>query len=181
MGETPLEELLRAAANGDKAAFSAVYDATSAKLFAVAIRILRRPDLAEDVLQDVYLKVWDAASNYRAELGSPIGWMVAITRNRAIDVLRKRTETGVEDEKDGGDRADDAPDPFELTAQSHKLKALLGCMGKLNAQQRQCLLMAYYYGYTHEEIAERMSKPVGTVKSWIRRSLVKVQECLGDD
>lgn len=181
MAQAQLDQLLRAAANGDRAAFRAIYDATSAKLFAVAIRIVKRQDLAEDVIQDVYLKIWDAAANYRAELGSPVGWMVAITRNRAIDVLRKRTEVGFGDEKDGGERADNAPDPFELTAQSHELKALLACMGKLNADQKQCLLMAYYYGYTHEEIAERMKKPVGTVKSWIRRSLTRVKECLGDD
>lgn len=181
MAQAQLDQLLRAVANGDKAAFRAIYDATSAKLFAVAIRILKRQDLAEDVIQDVYLKIWDSAPNYRAELGSPVGWMVAITRNRAIDVLRKRTEVGTEDEKNSGERADDAPDPFQLTAQSRQLKALLDCMGKLNADQKKCLLMAYYYGYTHEEIAERMKKPVGTVKSWIRRSLARVKECLGDD
>lgn len=181
MSQPNLDHLLRAAADGDRAAFRAIYDATSAKLFAVAVRILKRRDLAEDVLQDVYLKVWDAAANYRSELGSPVSWMVAITRNRAIDVLRKRTEVGTEDQKDGGERADDAPDPFQLTARSRELKALLGCMEKLGPDQKQCLLMAYYYGYTHEEIAERMSKPVGTVKSWIRRGLTRVQECMDGD
>lgn len=180
MAQQELQELLLAAARGDESAFRGVYDATSAKLFAVAIRILKRADLAEDVMQDAYLKIWDAAPNYSPELGSPIGWMVAITRNRAIDVLRKRVEVAVDDEKDQGDQADDAPDPFDLTAQSHELKALLACMENLNSEQRQSLLMAYYYGYTHDEIAERMAKPVGTIKSWIRRSLARVQECLGD-
>jgi RNA polymerase sigma-70 factor (ECF subfamily) len=180
MAQPELNQLLRAAANGDKDAFRAIYNATSAKLFGVAVRILKRSDLAEDVIQDAYLKIWDAAPNFRPELGSPMSWMVAITRNRAIDVLRKRTELAVEDQKDGGERADETPDPFELTAQSNELKALLGCMERLNPEQRQCLLMAYYYGYTHEEISERMSTPVGTVKSWIRRSLARVKECLGD-
>lgn len=178
MAQEKLEKLLLAAANGDTSAFRALYDATSAKLFAVAVRILKRADLAEDVVQDAYLKIWDAASNYSPQLGSPIGWMVAITRNRAIDVLRKRVEVAAEDESDGGERADDAPDPFALTAQSHDLKALLGCMKKLGAEQQKSLLMAYYYGYTHDEIASRMKKPVGTIKSWIRRSLARVQECL---
>ena len=181
MAQPQLDTLLRAASNGDKAAFRAIYDATSAKLFAVAIRILKRSDLAEDVMQDAYLKIWDAASNYRPELGSPISWMAAITRNRAIDVLRKRTEVSVEDQKDSGERADEAPNPFEMTVQSLELKSLLVCMEKLKPDHRDCLLMAYYYGYTHEEISTRMSTPVGTVKSWIRRGLVRVKECLDHD
>jgi len=181
MAQPQLDQLLRAAANGDRAAFRAIYDATSAKLFGVAVRILKRKDLAEDVMQDAYLKIWDAAPRYRPELGSPISWMVAITRNRAIDVLRKRTELAVEDEQDRGERPDDAPDPFEMTAQSRELKALLNCMEKLSPDQRQSLLMAYYYGYTHEEISQRMARPAGTVKSWIRRGLIQLKGCLGDD
>ena len=181
MAQPQLDTLLRAAANGDKAAFRAIYDATSSKLFAVAIRILKRSDLAEDVMQDAYLKIWDAAPNYRPDLGSPISWMAAITRNRAIDVLRKKTEVSVEDQKDSGERADEAPNPFEMTAQSMELKSLLACMEKLKPDHRECLLMAYYYGYTHEEISTRMSTPVGTVKSWIRRGLVRVKECLDHD
>jgi len=180
MAQPQLDTLLRAAANGDKVAFHAIYDATSAKLFAVAIRILKRSDLAEDVMQDAYLKIWDAAPKFRSELGSPMSWMVAITRNRAIDILRKRTEVAVEDQKDRGEREDNAPNPYEMTAQNNELKALLSCMEKLNPDQRQCLLMAYYYGYTHEEISKRMSTPVGTVKSWIRRGLAQVKECLGN-
>lgn len=180
MARPELDQLLRATANGDRAAFRAIYNATSAKLFGVAVRILKRSDLAEDVIQDAYLKIWDAAPKFRSELGSPMSWMIAITRNRAIDVLRKRTEVGVEDQKDSGERADEAPDPYEMTAQNNELKALLTCMERLNPDQRQCLLMAYYYGYTHEEISERMSTPVGTVKSWIRRGLTRVKECLGD-
>jgi RNA polymerase sigma-70 factor (ECF subfamily) len=180
MAQPELDQLLRATANGDRAAFRALYNATSAKLFGVALRILKRSDLAEDVIQDAYLKIWDAAPKFRPELGSPMSWMIAITRNRAIDILRKRTEVGIEDEKDGGERADEALDPYQMTAQNNELKALLSCMERLNPDQRQCLLMAYYYGYTHEEISKRMSTPVGTVKSWIRRGLARVKECLGD-
>jgi len=181
MAQENLEKLLQATANGDKAAFRAVYAATSAKLFAVAVRILKRADLAEDVMQDAYLKIWGAAPNYSPQLGSPVGWMVAITRNRAIDVLRKRVEVRLDSENEQLEQADDAPDPHQLAEQSNELKALLGCMDNLSPQQRQCLLMAYYYGYTHEEIAVKMKKPVGTIKSWIRRSLARVQECLGDE
>ena len=181
MTQPQLDQLLSAAANGDRTAFRAIYDATSAKLFGVAVRILKRSDLAEDVMQDAYLKIWDAAPKFSPELGSPMSWMVAITRNRAIDVLRKRTEVGVDDQNEVGEQKDDTPDPYELTAQSRDLKALLGCMEKLNPEQRQCLLMAYYYGYTHDEISERLSTPVGTVKSWIRRSLARVKKCLEDD
>lgn len=181
MAQKNLEKLLQDVAKGDKVAFRAVYDATSAKLFAVAVRILKRADLAEDVMQDAYLKIWDAAPNYSPQLGSPVGWMVAITRNRAIDVLRKRVEVRLDNENEQLEQADDAPDPYQLAEQSNELKALLGCMENLSPQQRQCLLMAYYYGYTHDEIAAQMKKPVGTIKSWIRRSLARVQECLGHE
>lgn len=179
MADQTLNALIDAVAHGDRTAFRSLYNATSAKLFGVALRILKSREMAEDVLQDVYLKVWDAAPDYRPELGTPFSWMVAITRNRAIDVLRKRREVATDDDAhEAENNPDSGPDPFELAAQSRALKSLLGCMERLEPEHRRCLLMAYYYGYTHEEIADRVSKPVGTVKSWIRRGLIRVRDCL---
>lgn len=180
MAEPDLKALIEAVARGESDAFRLLYNATSSKLFGVAIRILKRSDLAEDVVQDTYLKIWDGAAGYRPGFGSPLGWMVTITRNRAIDVLRKRSESQFGD--DNGDDIEDAnlPDPFRLAAQNSELRAFVGCLKQLGQQQQDCLLLAYYYGYTHEEIASRFGAPVGTVKSWIRRGLAQIRECLSD-
>ncbi len=180
MAEPDLKLLIEAVAQGESDAFRRLYEATSSKLFGVAIRILRRSDLAEDVVQDTYLKIWDNAAGYRPGFGSPLGWMVTITRNRAIDVLRKRSESQLGDEN--GDEIEDTtlPDPFRLASQNSELRAFLGCLKQLDEKQQESLLMAYYYGYTHEEIASRFATPVGTVKSWIRRGLARIRECLSD-
>lgn len=181
MGKPDLKALLEGVADGNRADFRALYEATSGKLFGVAVRILKRRELAEEVVHDTYLRIWDGAADYRSELGSPLGWMVSITRNRSIDVLRKRTEVQRPDAEVEDDRADETSDPFKATANSQELKALLDCMSRLEPDHIRCLLMAYYEGYTHEEIAERMCAPVGTVKSRIRRGLARVRECLDDE
>lgn len=180
MAEPDLKSLIEAVARGERDAFGLLYDATSSKLFGVAIRILKRSDLAEDVVQDTYLKIWDNAAGYRPGLGSPLGWMVTITRNRAIDVLRKRSESQLNDQN--GDEPEDTalPDPFHLASRNSELRAFLACLKQLDPKQQESLLMAYYHGYTHEEIASRFASPVGTVKSWIRRGLARVRECLSD-
>lgn len=177
MAQHQLKTLMIAVARHDRAAFKELYEATSAKLFAVAVRILKRADLAEEVLQDAYLKIWNQASDYSPGHGSPVSWMVAIVRNRAIDVLRKRSERPLAD----GDQVeaglvDDMPDPFALAVQSEELRGLMVAMEALDPEHRKCVLLAYYHGYTHEEIAVLTKAPVGTVKSRIRRSLVHIRE-----
>jgi len=179
MDNLDLKALLMGVAAGDRTDFRVLYDATAAKLFGVTVRILKRRDLAEEVVQDTYLRIWDGAGDYRAELGSPLGWMVAIARNRAIDVLRKRGETALPEDFEGRED-ENTPDPFTSTAQSSELRALLACLGHLPVDHQRCVLMAYYDGYTHEEIAGRLKAPVGTVKSRIRRGLARLRECLDD-
>jgi RNA polymerase sigma-70 factor (ECF subfamily) len=180
MAQPNLKALLQAVAEGDRAAFGALYEATSAKLFGVAIRILKRTDLAEDAVQDSYLKIWDGANGYRPALGTPLGWMVTITRNRSIDMLRKRAEKQLGDEAGDTFLDETVPDPFASVAQGAELRAFLGCLSKLDDGSQRCLLLAYYFGYTHEEIAARVAAPVGTVKSRIRRGLARIRECLSD-
>ena len=178
-----LEPLLRAAADGDREAFRVLYEATSAQLFAVALRILKRRALAEEVLQDAYLRIWQRAGSYRRAYGAPMTWMVAIVRNGAIDVLRRRQDRLESGGQDGGDEmaalADRGPDPFALTAQSEALAALLACLERISEKERDCVLMAYYHGYTHSEIAGRMAEPLGTIKSRIHRALARIRDCLG--
>lgn len=180
MAGEDLKPLLDRVARGDREAFRALYDATSGKLYGVAIRILKRKDLAEDAVQDAYLRIWDGAAGYRPGLGSPLGWMATIARNRAIDMLRKRSDIRMNDETANTIADEDTPDPFAEAGRSSEMRAFLDCLAKLDGNSQRCLLLAYYHGYTHEEIAKRMTAPVGTVKSRIRRGLMQIRECLSD-
>ena len=181
MAKRDLKSLLSAVAHGDRPAFRALFDATSAKLFAVAVRIVKRRDLAEDVVQDAYLKIWQRAGEYASGSGAPMTWMATIVRNRAIDVLRKRTEMPLPGGEAGMALAGEEPDPFALAEQSAALEALLACMSELEPAQQRPVLLAYYYGYTYEEIAEAMAAPASTIKSRVRRALIKIRDCLSDE
>ena len=171
--------LLAAVAKGDEAAFERLYAATRAKLYGVALRILRRADLADEVMQDTYLKVWRSAGEFDARLASPITWMVAIARNRAIDLVRKRVEPSLEEESAALDVPADTPDPLARREVSDELKRVLNCLGGLDDERRQMVLLAYYNGWSRDQLAKKFDKPVNTVKTWLRRSLMDVRECLG--
>jgi RNA polymerase sigma-70 factor (ECF subfamily) len=178
---TPAElvSLLAAVANGDETAFEKLYAATSAKLYGVVLRILRRPELADEVMQEAYLKIWNGAAQFDASLASPITWMVAIARNRAIDLVRKKTDVSVEDMPDAPELAADVPDPLAVRERSEDARRLLDCLGRLEPEQRQLVLLAYYDGLSREQLAARFKRPVNTIKTWLRRSLLAVRECLG--
>jgi RNA polymerase sigma-70 factor (ECF subfamily) len=178
---TPAElvSLLAAVANGDETAFEKLYAATSAKLYGVVLRILRRPELADEVMQETYLKIWNGAAQFDASLASPITWMVAIARNRAIDLARKKTDVSVEDMPEALALAADVPDPLAARERSEDVRRLLDCLGRLEPEQRQLVLLAYYDGVSREQLAARFKRPVNTIKTWLRRSLLAVRECLG--
>jgi RNA polymerase sigma-70 factor (ECF subfamily) len=161
--------LIAAVAKGDQAAFERLYAATRAKLYGVVMRILRRQDLAEEVMQDVYMKVWSSAGQFNPGVASPVTWMVAIARNRAIDLIRKRGEIAL----------DDVPGAMEIAERSEDLKRLLDCIGRLEPERQKMVLLAYYNGWSREQLAEKMERPINTVKTWLRRSLLDVRECLG--
>jgi RNA polymerase sigma-70 factor, ECF subfamily len=177
---TPAElvSLLAAVANGDETAFEKLYAATSAKLYGVALRILRRPELADEVMQEAYLKIWNGAAQFDASRASPITWMVAIARNRAIDLVRKKTDVSVEDMPDALELVADVPDPLAARERSEEVGRLLDCLGRLEPEQRQLVLLAYYDGLSREQLAARFKRPVNTIKTWLRRSLLTVRECL---
>src|SRR6185437_4676246 len=130
---TPVELvwLIAAVAKGDEAAFERLYAATRAKLFGVVLRILRRQDLAEEVIQEAYVKIWNNAGQFNPGLASPITWMASIARNRAIDVVRKRSEVSIEEEPAAMEVAADAPDPLARREMTEELKRLLECVGRL--------------------------------------------------
>ncbi len=171
--------LIAAVAKGDEAAFERLYAATRAKLYGVVLRILRRQDLADEVIQECYVKIWSSAGRFNPALASPITWMVSIARNRAIDLVRKRGEASLEDEPQALEIAADTPDPLARLEMNEELKRLLGCVGKLEPERQRLVLLAYYNGWSREQLAAKFDTPVNTVKTWLRRSMLEIRECLG--
>lgn len=171
--------LLASVAKGDEAAFERLYEATRAKLFGVVLRILRRQDLAEEVVQEAYVKIWNSAGQFNPSLASPITWMVSIARNRAIDVVRKRSEPSIEDEAAAMLVASDTPDPLARREMTEELKRILECVGQLDPDRQKLVLLAYYNGWSREQLSEKFNTPLNTVKTWLRRSMIDIRECLG--
>ena len=182
-----LSQLLARAGMGDRAAFAALYDRSSSHLFAVVLRICRDRAQAEDILQEVYVNVWRAASGFDAAQSQPLTWLTSIARNRAIDSLRRaqtqpqlQTTTASDDEDSDvyDETADHNPGPLELLSRASDARALSHCMKDLTAPQRQSVALAFYDGLSHAEVAEKMGQPLGTVKSWVRRALLSLKACL---
>lgn len=172
----PLDVLIAATAAGDRAAFAELYRRTSAKLYGIILRILPEGGKADDVLQDVYIRVWHAAQAYDLARGRPITWLAAIARNRALDVVRQGLSAGRRrivdvDPETLGAIVDERPDTGEVAA-------LRQCLEGLSPDHRDCILLAYVDGASREELAERYGRPVGTIKSWLSRGLAALRGCL---
>lgn len=171
--------LLAAVAKGDQAAFERLYGATRAKLYGVVLRILRRADLADEVMQESYLKIWNSAGQFDPAVASPITWMLAIARNRAIDIVRKKAEISIEEEPEVVDVAAETPAPLAKREMTEELTRLLACMGTLDEERRRLVLLAYYSGWSRDQLAANFDKPVNTIKTWLQRALSDIRECLG--
>lgn len=177
--DNSLEALLAETAQGDRDAFARLYQLTSPKLFAIALKMLRRRDAAEEVLQEVYLSIWRKASQYRPERGQPLAWMSMIVRYRVIDRIRAQDREASEVRDSGGDvQAVIDAHAVELHPAQRQDPALRGCIEQLHDNQQRVILLAFYYGFTHEELSARMDAPLGTVKSWVRRGLLQLKDCL---
>lgn len=168
-------QLLALSAEGDRAAFGRLYELTAAKLLGVIRRIVSDPAEADDVLQDVYVRLWAAAPSFDATRGPALAWMATSARNRAIDRVRlvahKRTSsTEVSKESEQVERH-----PGELLGDRAELQR---CLGDLSEEPRTCVLLAYVEGWSREELAERYGRPVGTIKSWLSRALSALKACL---
>ena len=175
-----LKHLLNGCARQDRQAFDRLYQLTSAKLFGVALRILRRDDWAEEVLQESYVNIWNHAQNYSAGLSAPMTWMTSIVRNRCLDSLRRPNLEVIDEDNSLIDAAQsDAPGPLAQLQQSGDSKAIAGCLEALDAKQRQAIMLAFYEGLSHSELAAHMREPLGTVKTWVRRGLERLKGCLG--
>lgn len=139
---------------------------------------LDRLDLAEDVVQDTLcraLEMWPS----QGVPNNPSAWLMRVARNRAIDLVRKRGEASLEDEPQALEIAADTPDPLARREMNEELKRLLGCVGKLEPERQRLVLLAYYNGWSREQLAAKFDTPVNTVKTWLRRSMLEIRECLG--
>ena len=180
MGADPLVALLGACAHGDRTAFEQLYRQTSAKLFGIALRIVRQEGLAEDVLQECYIRIWNRAGDYREGLAAPMTWMASIVRNRSLDWLRRANPEVIDvDGEIIEGVASDGPGPLAALEQSRDGAALARCLGELESKQRQAILLAFHGGLSHSELAAQLRQPLGTVKTWVRRGLARLKTCLG--
>ena len=178
-----LQEWLAASARRDaasQAAFALLYQNTSSKLFGVALRILRREDWAEEVLQECYVNIWNHCANYQLQLAAPMTWMTSIVRNRCLDWLRRPHKEDATDNDAVFDAVESSePGPLAQLEQVTEARAIAACLAKLEEKQRRAVSIAFYEGLTHTELAEKMGEPLGTVKTWVRRGLTKLKDCLG--
>ena len=179
--EAAFRECLAGIAKHQKAALAHFYDLTVSRVYAVALRIVRRIDLAEEVVSDVYLQVWRDAQRYDTERGRVLGWLLIIARSRSLDLLRRQ------------DQAFSHPEPYDLVTEPESTQhrpedmlaaaqqgdALHAAMTKLSPLQRQLLSQAFFRGLSHQEIAEQSGMPLGTVKTHIRRALRELRNLLG--
>jgi RNA polymerase sigma-70 factor (ECF subfamily) len=172
-----LVPLLGGIAAGDRSALAALYQRTSAKLYGICTRILPSEDDAQEVLQDVFLTVWRKADRYDEARASPITWLAVMARNKAIDRLRARREVA-----DGLDAAaeiaDDAPSALDVIEQGEDRARLARCLDQLDPNQGAMIRAAFLDGATYAELAARETVPLGTMKSWIRRGLLRLRSCL---
>ena len=179
-----LAVLLAATARGDQAAFARLYAHTSPHLLGLLVRMLKRMDWAEEALQDCYMRIWRRSDSYEPGRGSPMAWLSTIARYRALDLLRARRPEVIEAETPEQappllEREDDGQRPDAGAVEHEELRRLGDCMARLSGDERRSVLLAYYEGYTHAELSARLGSPLGTVKSWVRRGLQQLRDCLG--
>jgi RNA polymerase sigma-70 factor (ECF subfamily) len=172
------EALLQACARGDRTALHSLYRATAPRLFGLALGILRRRELAEDVMQDSFVLVWRHAHSFDPGRGSAMAWLAGIVRNRCIDHLRRRGREVPLDPEFMQSWEDPASGPADLAALTSDARRLRDCLDELEEGPRKILLQVYYNGMAYNEVADLVGAPLGTVKSWVRRSLVRLRGCM---
>ncbi|MBD8880861.1 sigma-70 family RNA polymerase sigma factor [Rhodanobacter sp. 7MK24] len=173
-----LNRLLQQAGRSDQQAFGELYRRTSSKLFGVCLRMLRDHGAAEEVLQEIYITVWHRAASFDAAKASAITWLTTLSRNKAIDRLRQHREELPDDPRSLEDAVDELPSPAAQAQASQEHRRLADCLDALEPQQRNSVREAFFTGATYNELATRCQVPLGTMKSWIRRSLMQLRTCL---
>ncbi|MGI8895546.1 MAG: sigma-70 family RNA polymerase sigma factor [Casimicrobiaceae bacterium] len=173
------EATLAACARGETAALSELYERDAAWLMGVAVRIVRRRELAAEAVHDAFVQIWQKAHTFDPSLGSGRGWIFSIVRNRALTTVRRQNREIATDDSSFEDVVDPAADPLADLTRSTEAQALHRCLLALDEQRRTCILLAYMDGLTQQQIADRLRAPLGTVKAWIRRGMIALKECLG--
>jgi RNA polymerase sigma-70 factor (ECF subfamily) len=178
MDDRSIEGLLVAVAGQDRTAFRALYDRTSGKLLAIILRICRERSAAEDILQEVYVQIWRRAETFDPELGTGQAWLSILARRRAIDYIRSlgrvdrvATETEL-------DMLETLPARASGAENLSDLRILMRCIGRLNPQHGKAILLAYYDGWSREDLARHFGTPDGTIKAWLRRGLMSLRTCM---
>jgi len=173
-----LSSLLGRVAERDRAAFALLYQATAAKLYGIVLRILRRRELADEVLQEVFVKIWERAGDFRPAQGSPIAWMAAIARNRALDEIRRRQPASSADPADALNIADPGMSAPDAMVRDEDRSRLDRCLDALEGDMPAMVRLAYLEGWSREQLARKFGAPVPTIKTWLRRSLMQLKDCL---
>lgn len=184
--ESTLHGLLGRIALQDRQALRQLYELCGGRLLAIAQRTLDDRAAAEDVVQEAFVTIWQRAAQFPVLRTSPLAWLSTLVRHRAIDHRRRRRPevplqwTGADGEEHAHDVADDGAGPVQRLIERQDELRLGHCLGTLASDPRQALALAYYEGLTHEEVAHRIGRPLGTVKAWVRRSLGRLKDCLGE-
>jgi len=176
-GLSSIGVLIEAAGRGSQAALKRLYELESRRLYGIALRIVRQPEIAADVLQDAFVQIWQNAAAFSGERGAGAAWLTGIVRFRALDAVRKLAREIPSDDPTLGDKALE-PDIIERIGAAAEVEALQRCLKLLDGEQRRCIVLAFVDGFSHTEIAERINAPLGSVKSWIRRGLLSLRRCL---
>ena len=172
-----IEEMIARIGIGDRSSFSALYDATSAKLFGVCLRVLNNRAEAEDALQEAFVRIWQKADSYAANGYSPMTWLITLTRNLAIDRLRAR-KAQTEDIDNVPNLRASGPTPEEATVAASETARITTCLDELETDRAEAVKGAYLQGESYQELADRYGIPLNTMRTWLRRSLIKLKDCL---
>jgi RNA polymerase sigma factor (sigma-70 family) len=173
-----LDEALRRCAAGDRAALRVIYDAEAPRMLGVALRLLRRRSLAEEAVHDAFVQIWQRAGSFDPARGEARTWIYTVLRNRALTILRGESRTDLVEDFEPMGLASEEESPETLVLRLSDTGALRRCLERLEPLRRQAVLLAYVQGLTHGELAGRLGVPLGTMKSWIRRSLLALKECM---
>jgi RNA polymerase sigma-70 factor (ECF subfamily) len=171
-------ELMRAIADGDPQALKALYDRHAGLVFTVALRVVRDRSEAEDLLTEIFFELWDKRERYNAMRGSPVSYLVTLARSRAIDRKRRKRLT-YDSTLEAISAASAQPTPAESSESNERGQLLTRCFDRLEAPQRQAIECAFYDGLSHSEVATKLARPLGTIKTQIRAGLMRLRECLG--
>ncbi len=171
--------LIAACAGGDRIALHRLYQSEAPRMLGIAMRFLKRRALAEEAVHDAFVNIWNHAASFDPRAGRARAWIGTIVRNRALNILRGEERTELTDDFSTFEAESSEENPEQTVLRLSDNNELKRCLGKLDEKRRHLIVLAYMHGLSHGELAERLKVPLGTMKSWIRRSLIQLRECLG--